>query len=422
MKTARSERLYSRARLLFPAGVSSPVRAFAPYHRYLRQGKGAYVYDADGNRYVDYCMAFGPLILGHAHDHVVERIRGQLEDGWNFGASTESELRLGEVVSRYFPSIEMLRFVNSGTEATMHAIRLARGATGRRKIVKTDGAYHGSHDAVLIRAGSGATTFGTPSSAGIPDEVVRHTLRVPFNDVDAMRKVVVANRRDLAAVILEPVIGNAGPILPEDGYLQEVREITQANDVLLIFDEVITGFRIAMGGAQAHYRVRADLTTLGKILGGGVPIGAFGGPTELMENLAPRGKVYQAGTASGNPLAMTAGLATLEGLEKSGLEGVNRLGDRMRNGLAKVAGEFGCHVTGIASMFQLFQTAKPVRNYEDALRSDVETFHRMFLALLDQGVYLPPSQFETCFLSTAHTEKDVDATVEAFAQCLASAR
>ena len=422
MKTTRSEELYRRARLLFPAGVSSPVRAFTPYPRFLRRAKGAFVYDEDGNRYVDYCMAFGPLILGHADPYVTERMIGQLEDGWNFGASTEAELRLAEVVSRHFPSIEMLRFVNSGTEATMHAIRLARGASGRPRIVKTDGAYHGAHDAVLIRAGSGATTFGTPSSAGIPDDVARHTLTVPFNDVDAMRQVIVANRRNLAAVILEPVIGNAGLILPEDGYLQEVREITEANDVLLIFDEVITGFRVAMGGAQALYKVRADLTTLGKVLGGGVPIGAFGGSAELMENLAPHGKVYQAGTASGNPLAMTAGLATLEVLEKAGLEDVNLLGNRMRKGLADVAAEFGCHAVGLASMFQLFHTAQPVHTYEDALRSDVKAFHSMFLALLDEGVYLPPSQFETCFLSTAHSAKDVDATVEAFAKCLASTR
>ncbi len=420
MKTARSKELYRQARSLFPAGVSSPVRAFTPYPRFLRRAKGAFVYDEDANRYVDYCMAFGPMILGHAHPYVTDQINGQLENGWNFGASTEVELKLAEVVCRHFPSIEMLRFVNSGTEATMHAIRLARGASGRQKIVKTDGAYHGAHDAVLIRAGSGATTFGTPSSAGIPDDVARHTLTVPFNDADAMRKVVLANRRNLAAVILEPLMGNAGLILPEDGYLQEVREITEANDVLLIFDEVITGFRVAMGGAQAFYRVRPDLTALGKVLGGGVPIGAFGGPAELMEHLAPHGKVYQAGTASGNPLAMTAGLATLEALEKTGLEGVNLLGTRMQNGLAEVAEEFGCQVVGLASMFQLFHTAKPVHAYEDALRSDVKAFHRVFLALLDEGVYLPPSQFETCFLSTAHSAKDVDATVEAFAQCLAS--
>ncbi len=420
MKTARSDELYRQARSLFPAGVSSPVRAFAPYPRFLRRAKGAFVYDEDANRYVDYCMAFGPMILGHAHPYVTDQISGQLEDGWNFGASTQAELRLAEAVCRHFPSIEMLRFVNSGTEATMHAIRLARGASGRQKIVKTDGAYHGAHDAVLIRAGSGATTFGTPSSAGIPEDVARHTLTVPFNDVEAMRKVVLANRRNLAAVILEPVIGNAGLILPEDGYLQEVREITEANDVLLIFDEVITGFRVTMGGAQALYKVSPDLTALGKVLGGGVPIGAFGGRTDLMEHLAPQGKVYQAGTASGNPLAMTAGLATLEVLEKTGLEGVNLLGNRMRKGLAEVAEEFGCQVVGLASMFQLFHTSKPVHTYEDALRSDVKAFHRAFLALLDKGVYLPPSQFETCFLSTAHSVEDVDATVEAFAQCLAS--
>jgi glutamate-1-semialdehyde 2,1-aminomutase len=354
------------------------------------------VYDVDGNRYIDCCMAFGPLILGHAHPYVVEQIREQLEAGWNFGAPTEAEVRLAKKVCGHFPSIEMLRFVNSGTEATMHAIRLARGATGRRKIVKATGAYHGAHDAVLVRAGSGATTFGVPSSAGVLEATAKHTLTVPFNDANAMRKVIAANRRDLAAVILEPVMGNAGPILPADGYLQEVREVTEANEVLLIFDEVITGFRIAMGGAQERYGVRADLTTLGKM--------------------------YQAGTASGNPLAMTAGLATLEVLKRTGLGGVNRLGDRMRRGLADAAAEFGFRVQGLASMFQLFLTAKPVRSYEDALACDAKAFHRLFLALLDEGVYLPPSQFETCFLSTAHTAKDVDATLEAFAKCLADVR
>jgi glutamate-1-semialdehyde 2,1-aminomutase len=288
--------------------------------------------------------------------------------------------------------------------------------------VKATGAYHGAHDAVLVRAGSGATTFGVPSSAGVLEATAKHTLTVPFNDANAMRKVIAANRRDLAAVILEPVLGNAGPIPPEDGYLQEVREVTEANDVLLIFDEVITGFRLAMGGAQELYGVRADLTTLGKILGGGVPIGAFGGPAELMEHLAPLGDVYQAGTASGNPLAMTAGLATLEVLKRTGLGGVNRLGDRMRKGLADAAAEFGFRAQGLASMFQLFLTATPVRSYEDALACDTKAFHRLFLALLDEGVYLPPSQFETCFLSTAHTAKDVDATLEAFAKCLADVR
>jgi len=380
------------------------------------------VYDVDGNRYIDCCMAFGPLILGHAHPHVVGQIRMQLEAGWNFGAPTEAEVRLGEMVCGHIPSIEMVRFVNSGTEATMHAIRLARGVTGRRKIVKATGAYHGAHDAVLVRAGSGATTFGVPSSAGVLRDTAKLTLTVPFNDADSMRKVVAVNRRDLAAVILEPVLGNAGPIPPEDGYLQEVREITEANDVLLILDEVITGFRLAMGGAQELFRVRADLTTLGKILGGGVPIGAFGGSKELMEHLAPLGNVYQAGTASGNPLAMTAGLATLKVLQRTGLGGVNRLGDRMRRGLADVAAEFGYRAQGLASMFQLFFTAAPVRSYEDALACDAKAFHRLFLGLLDEGVYLPPSQFETCFLSTAHTAKDVDATVEAFARCLADAR
>ena len=380
------------------------------------------MYDVDENRYIDCCMAFGPLILGHAHPYVVEQIREQLESGWNFGASTEAEVRLAKKVCGYFPSIEMLRFVNSGTEATMHAIRLARGATGRRKIVKTTGAYHGAHDAVLVRAGSGATTFGVPSSAGVLEDTAKHTLTVPFNDADSMRKVVTVNRRDLAAVILEPVLGNAGPVPPEERYLQEVREITEANDVLLILDEVITGFRLAMGGAQELFGVRADLTTLGKILGGGVPIGAFGGSKKLMEHLAPLGDVYQAGTASGNPLAMTAGLATLEVLKRTGLGGVNRLGDRMRKGLSDAAVEFGFRAQGLASMFQLFLTAKPVRSYEDALACDAKAFHRLFLALLDEGVYLPPSQFETCFLSTAHTAKDVDATLEAFAKCLADVR
>ena len=416
----RSRELYERARRLMPGGVSSPVRAYAPYPSYIQRGKGARMYDVDGNELIDYCMAFGPLILGHAHPAVVKAVREQVESGTLYGAPVEAEIELAELVGRHFPSMEMMRFVNSGTEATMHAIRLARGATGRKLIVKMEGAFHGAHDGVLVKAGSGATTHSSPNSAGVLEEVAANTLLAPFNDIEAVERTLALNNGKVAAVILEPIIGNVGPVLPDDGYLAQLREVTRKNDVLLIFDEVITGFRLAMGGAQSRFGVGADITTLGKVLGGGLPIGAFGASAEIMENVSPLGKVYQAGTFSGNPLSMTAGIAALKELERIGHEDLERKGAEMRSKLGEVVRDnrLDYHVSGLGSMFQLFMTGRPVRNYQDALTSDATNFMRLFHALLERGVYIPPSQFETCFLSTAHSDEDIRRTVDTYDDAL----
>jgi glutamate-1-semialdehyde 2,1-aminomutase len=406
-----------------PGGVSSPVRAYAPYPRYIRRGRGSRIWDVDGRSYVDYCLGFGPLIHGHAHPYVVERVRQAVEDGVLFGAPTEGEVRLARKVRTLFPSIEAMRFVNSGTEATMHAVRLARGFTGRPDIVKVEGGFHGAHDAMLVKAGSGATTFSAPDSLGVPRDVAKHTLLVPFNDLDAMGRVVKRRRKTLAAVLLEPMLGNVGPIPPRPGYVEGVREITEEHDVLLILDEVITGFRLALGGAQERFRVAADLTALGKVLGGGLPVGLFGGRRDIMDLVSPLGKVYQAGTFSGNPVTMAAGLATVEWLERVGLAATDALAARLRDGLQDVLARRGlpARVQGMASMYQLFFSRRPVTDYAAAKGCDAPRFLRLFRALLRRGVYVPPSQYETCFLSTAHTVEDVEATLEAYEACLKGA-
>jgi glutamate-1-semialdehyde 2,1-aminomutase len=421
MKSRRgSQELYDRAKGLMPGGVSSPVRAFPPHPLYIRKGKGSRIWDVDGNEYIDCCMAFGPLILGHAHPAVVKALGLQAEAGTLYGAPIEKEIKLAELIRKYYPSVEMVRFVSSGTEATMHALRLARGYTGRDKFIKVEGAFHGAHDSVLVKAGSGATTHSVPNSMGIPTDVTKNTLLVPYNDLDAIRRMMKENKGQVAAVITEPVMGNAGPILPEEGYLKGMRELTTENDVLLILDEVITGFRLAMGGAQESFGVKADLTTLGKVVGGGMPIGVFAGPEEMMSMISPTGKVYQAGTFSGNPMSLTAGLATLMELEHIGHDSLNRSGERMRKGLLQILEEkrLDYSVEGIGSMFQVFLTKGPIRNYEDAKRSDTALFAKLFDSLLERGIYLPPSQFETNFLSTAHSESDIEFTVQAFSEAL----
>lgn len=403
-----------------PGGVSSPVRAFSPYPSYIQRGKGSKLYDADMNEYTDYCMAFGPLILGHAHPEVVKAVQEQAELGTLYGAPSEKEIQLAELVRRHYPSMEMLRFVNSGTEATMHAIRLARGYTGRKKIIKMEGAFHGAHDGVLVKAGSGATTHSAPNSLGVLEEVASQTLLAPYNDLEAVENLIRSNKGEVAAIILEPVIGNAGPILPKEGYLNGLRELTSKHDVLLIFDEVITGFRLSMGGAQSYYNIKPDLTVLGKVLGGGMPIGAFGASEEIMSMVSPLGKVYQAGTFSGNPMSLSAGLAALRALEKEGHEGLARKGETMRDGLSEVVDgkKLPYTVVGLGSMFQLFMTPRPVLNYQDALAADAGRFHQLFLSLLERGIYLPPSQYETNFLSTAHSDEDVRRTIQAFDEAL----
>ena len=371
----------------------------------------------DENEYIDYCMAYGPLILGHADPKVIEAIKSQADLGTLYGAPIEMEIDYARLINHHYPSMEMMRFVNSGTEATMHAIRLARGYTGRKKIIKVEGAFHGSHDAVLVKAGSGATTHSAPDSAGVPEEVTRNTLIVPYNDPDAVVKTIRENKDEVAAMILEPVIGNAGPILPKDGYLRQLREIATAEDVLLIFDEVITGFRLAMGGAQAYYHVRPDITTLGKIAGGGMPIGIYGASEDIMKKISPSGNVYQAGTFSGNPMSLAAGIETVRQLGIIGHESLDANGERMRQGLEAILNEFHVRyrVSGIGSMFQVFFTTGEVNDYQDAKRSDTVLFMKVFHKLLDNGIYMPPSQYETNFLSTAHTGADVDDTVNAFA-------
>ncbi|MET1124165.1 MAG: glutamate-1-semialdehyde 2,1-aminomutase [Archaeoglobaceae archaeon] len=411
MRLENSRRLYEEAVKLMPGGVSSPVRAFKPHPFYVSRAEGARIYDVDGNAYIDYCMAYGPLILGHKPEVVKRAIEEQLEKGWLYGAPVELEVRYAKLIRKLYPSIEMLRFVNTGSEATMSAIRVARGFTGRDKIVKVEGSFHGAHDAVLVKAGSGATTHGVPNSAGVPADFVKHTLQVPFNDVEALAELLEKNREEVAAVIMEPVMGNASLILPEEGYLREVRKVTEENDVLLIFDEVITGFRLALGGAQEYYGVKADITTLGKVAGGGLPIGIFGGRREIMECVAPSGDVYQAGTFSGNPLSLAAGYATVSYLAKRGLDELNRRSAELVKALSDTLGED--RVAGIASMFCIYFGKKP-RNYAEALKLDKDAYMRFFWKLLENGVFLPPSQFETCFVSFAHGEEEIEETIEAF--------
>ncbi len=416
MGLEKSEKLYERAKTLLPGGVSSPVRAIKPYPFYTASASGSKIKDADGNEYIDYCMAYGPKILGHAHPRIKVAIVEQLEKGWLYGTPTELEVNLAEKIAGLYPSIDMLRFVSTGTEATMSAIRAARGFTGKNKFIKIEGGFHGAHDAVLVKAGSGPTTLGKPDSMGIPGDFTKYTLQVPFNDIEAMTSLIESNRDKLAAVIIEPVMGNIGPILPEGDYLKEVRKVTQENDVLLIFDEVITGFRLAMGGAQEYYGVTPDMTTLGKIIGGGMPIGVFGGRREIIEMIAPSGGVYQAGTFSGSPASAAAGIAVLEVLEKENVHRIlNAKGDELRTRLSDLVSDMGLdyNVCGISSMFKIFFGDAP-SNYQEVLKCDKEGYFEFFHRMLKSGVFLPPSQFETNFLSFAHSDPDIDRTLEAY--------
>jgi glutamate-1-semialdehyde 2,1-aminomutase len=418
--TTRSEEMFHRARELLPGGVSSPVRAYHPYPRYIASAKGARITDVDGREYIDHCMGFGPLILGHAHPAVVKALKEQADKGTLYGAPVEAEMQFAEMVVKNYPSIEMLRIVSSGTEATMHALRLARGYTGRKKVLKFEGCFHGAHDAVLVKAGSGATTHSAPNSLGVLEEVAANTLLAPYNDLRAAEAVLRSNQKEVAAIIVEPVMGNIGPVLPRDGYLQGLRELATSHGALLIFDEVITGFRLSMGGAQRTYGVRPDITTLGKVAGGGMPIGVFGASDDIMSVISPLGKVYQAGTFSGNPMSLAAGLATLRELEASGHQALDRKGELIRRSLSEALQESKVphQVAGIGSMFQLFLSSRPIENYQDAVAANAVLFDRLFLRLLEESVYLAPSQFETNFLSTAHTDEDVRRVVDAIAEAL----
>ncbi|MFN3383487.1 MAG: glutamate-1-semialdehyde 2,1-aminomutase [Archaeoglobaceae archaeon] len=408
MKSEKSRQLYREAIDLMPGGVSSPVRAFKPHPIYIEKARGSRIYDLDGNEFIDYCMAFGALILGHANEEVKERIKEKIEKGWIYGTPIELEVEYAKLIRRHFPSIEMLRFVNTGSEATMSALRVARGFTGKEKIVKIEGSFHGSHEAVLVKAGSGATTFGIPNSAGVPRDFVKNTLQVPYNDIETLSEVLEKNK-DVSAVIMEPVMANASLIIPEEDYLKEVRKITKENDVLLIFDEIITGFRLAMGGAQEFYGVKADLTTLGKIAGGGFPIGIYGGRREIMELVAPSGNVYQAGTFSGNPISLLAGYATVKILER---EKVVEETSKKAEELHRALKDQGVENAQISSMFCVYFGEIP-RNYSEALRLNKDVFMRFFWRLLEKGIYFPPSQFEVCFMSHAHSKEDVARTIDA---------
>jgi glutamate-1-semialdehyde 2,1-aminomutase len=417
----RSQALQERAERLFPGGVNSPVRAFravgggAPF---LESAEGAWLTDADGNRYIDYFGSWGPMILGHAFPPVVEAIERAARKSASFGASTAAEGDLAERVMACYPAIERLRFVSSGTEATMSAIRLARAATGRDVIVKFEGCYHGHADGLLVKAGSGVATFGIPGSAGVPEAVAKLTLALPYNDLDAVNAAFEKHKGEIAAVILEPVVGNAGCILPVSGYLEGLREITRREGVLLIADEVMTGFRLALGGAVERYKLEPDLITLGKIVGGGLPVGAFGGRREIMDLLAPLGPVYQAGTLSGNPLAMAAGIATVGYLQEHAGEVYPQLEATAKavfEGVGAEAAKAGValRTNRVGSMGTWFFTPDAVRNYDEAARSDTAAYGRFHRGMLDQGVWLPPSQFEAAFVSAAHGDAEVQQTIEA---------
>jgi glutamate-1-semialdehyde 2,1-aminomutase len=419
LKTTKSEEIFAAAQKLMPGGVSSPVRAFKSVGGQpivFDRVKGAYIWDVDGNQYIDYVGSWGPAICGHTHPEVISALHEALEKGTSFGAPSVLENVLAEMVIDAVPSIEMVRFVNSGTEACMSVLRLMRAFTGRDKIIKFEGCYHGHADMFLVKAGSGVATLGLPDSPGVPNSTAVNTLTAPFNDLEAVKALFAENPDQIAGVILEPVVGNSGFIRPDGGFFEGLREITQENGALLVFDEVMTGFRIAYGGAQEKFGVTPDLTTLGKVIGGGLPVGAYGGRRDIMSMIAPAGSVYQAGTLSGNPLAMTAGIKTLELLQKPGTyEYLDKITKKLADGLLQIAKETGHAACGgqISGMFGMFFTAGPVHNYEDAKKSDASKFSRFHRGMLERGVYLAPSQFEAGFTSLAHTDEDIDRTLAA---------
>jgi glutamate-1-semialdehyde 2,1-aminomutase len=426
--STKSQELFQKALRLMPGGVNSPVRAFRAVGGdpvFIARGKGSSVVDVDGRSYIDYVLSWGPLILGHCHPEVVEALARVIERGTSFGACTEGEIELAERIHDAYPSIERVRLVNSGTEATLSALRVARAATGREKILKFEGCYHGHGDSLLVKAGSGVATLGLPDSPGVPRALAELTVTVPFNGAAALEEAFRVHENQLAAVILEPVVGNAGCIPPRAGFLEKLRMLTAGQGTVLIFDEVMTGFRVAYGGAQGLFRIQPDLTTLGKIIGGGLPVGAYGGKASLMDWVAPAGPVYQAGTLSGNPLAVAAGLKTLEILRHAGTyERLEVISNQLASGLAASATRAGVPLTvnRVGSMFTCFFSNDPVTDYVSAKRADTGKFARFFRALLERGVYFPPSQFEAAFVSTAHSEADVAATVDAAAKVLEEIR
>lgn len=420
MNLEKSLSAFNRAKKFMPGGVNSPVRSYRSVDcnpPFISHAKGSHIYDIDGNVYIDYVGSWGPMILGHANEKVVVALKNAVERGTSYGAPTELETQLAELVQKIFPSIEVMRMVNSGTEATMSAIRVARGFTGRDKIVKFIGCYHGHSDSLLVNAGSGAATFGVPSSPGVTSNTARDTIALSFNDVDAVKKVFDECGNKIAAVIVEPVAGNMGLVLPKENFLLTLREVTEKFGSLLIFDEVMCGFRVALGGAQEKYKIRPDLTCLGKIIGGGLPCAAYGGRAEIMRNVSPDGKIYQAGTLSGNPLAMTAGITTLKILMDTPnfTDELSKKTSTLVKGLknaAKVA-NVEIQTPQAGSMFGIFFSPREVTNYDDACAANQEIFKRWFKAMLERGIYLAPSQFETLFMSSAHTDEDIAKTIDA---------
>ncbi|MGZ7208537.1 MAG: glutamate-1-semialdehyde 2,1-aminomutase [Methanobacterium sp.] len=417
-----SEELFNEAKNYLPGGVDSPVRAYKPYPFFAKHAKGSKLFDVDGNVYIDYCLAYGPLVLGHANYKILHEVKKQLEQGTAFGVPTQKEIELAKMVIKKVPCAEMVRFVNSGTEATMSAIRLSRAATGKKKIIKFEGSYHGAHDYVLVKSGSGAV--GLPDSPGVPEETTKNTILIPFNDEEALIDIINREGSEIGTIIVEPVMGNIGCILPKKGYLNFLRKISDENNIILIFDEVITGFRIAEGGAQEYFGVIPDVVTLGKILGGGFPMGALAGKKELMEMMAPAGNVYQAGTFNGNPISVTAGIAMLKQLDAFFYKDLNKKGDAMRMGLNDVFNDndFNFNVAGLSSMFQVYFTDEEVYDYNSAKSADTEKFGRYFNEMLKKGVFIPPSQFECCFISLMHDDEDIEKTLEVADLALKSIR
>ena len=426
MTISKSKVLFERAKKVLPGGVNSPVRAYEPYPFFVERAQGSKISDVDGKTYVDYCMAYGALLLGHANSEVMEIVKAQLDRGALYGAPTEREVEFAELISKTSPCMEMTRLVSTGTEATMHAIRAARGYTNRKKIIKFEGCFHGSHDNVLVKTGSGATTFGSPNSLGVPEETTQNTIVLPYNDTQALENAFKAHGNEIAAVIVEPVMGNVGLILPVKDYLSYLRKITKKYSAVLIFDEIITGFRLALGGAQEYFSVTPDMATLGKVLGGGFPLAAFGGKREIMQIISPIGKVYQAGTFSGNPVSTIAGYTILKILSQKN----NHIYPKLEKNTAELAKalidqaegyDLPIQIYNIASMYQIFFTNKEVLDYTCAKHSNVAMFTAYFQELLKQGVFIPPSQYETCFISTAHTDDDLKFTIEAFNKALVAA-
>ena len=426
MESSKSLAAWQKAQQFIPGGVNSPVRNFSKvggHPRFIARGEGSKIYDIDGNEYIDYVASWGPLVLGHAHPSVIDAICAVAANGTSFGAPTTLETELAEIIVNAVPSIQRVRLVNSGTEATMSAIRVARGYTGRDKILKIDGCYHGHVDYLLAKAGSGVATFGLSDSGGVPEDFARNTLTVPFNNPDAVREAIEVNPNEIACLILEPIMGNMGIIPPRDGYLNELREITEQHGIVLIFDEVITGFRVAYGGAQTRYNVTPDMTCLGKIIGGGLPVGAYGGKQEIMQCVAPEGDVYQAGTLSGNPLAVTAGITTLKKLAEPGVyEHLENRAAALADGLAEATKKYGVDAwhSRIGSMLMLYFTPETVTDADGARTADTERYRKYFWGLAERGVYVAPSQFEAGFVSCVHSEDDINKTVQAATQVLAN--